>query len=76
MASEKRIRLQSLRSLHIDMAGLAGVHHARNCLAALILHVDQDRRAHRVEVPHVMGNVLEVADVFAAVEVERDKKSV
>jgi hypothetical protein len=63
-----------LAVVHIDMAGLAGVDDGRDGLAALVLGVDQDRGAGRIEVPHVMRNVLEVADVFAGVEIERDQR--
>ena len=38
------------------------------------LHIDQDRRADRVEIPHVMGDILEVAGIFAGIEVERNQR--
>ena len=58
-----------LAVVHVDMPGLAGMHHARNGLAALVLDVDQHGRADRVEIPHIMRDVLEVAGVLAGFEV-------
>ena len=75
MASEKRTRLQSLRVVDIDMAGLAGVQHAlESTLPSLSLTSVMTGGAHRVEIPHVMRDVLEVADVLAGVEVDRDER--
>ena len=55
----------------VDVPGLPAVDHAGDRLAGLILHVDEDGRAHRVQVPHVVSDVLEVALVGARVEVHR-----
>ena len=63
-----------LAVVDVDVAGLAGVDDAGNRVAVLVLHVDQDRRAHRVEIPQVVGDVLEVAGVLAGVEIERDQR--
>ena len=68
------MRLQSFAVMDVDVAGLAAVNDARDDLAVLVLHIDQDRRADRVEIPHVMGDVLEVADILAGVEVERHER--
>ena len=58
----------------IDVAGLAGVQHGRHHFARLVARVDQHRRADVIEVPEVMRNVLEVADVFAGVQIHRDQR--
>src|SRR5262249_31404514 len=59
-----------LAVVHVHMPGLARMDHARDGFAALVPDIDQYGRADRVEIPHVMGNVLEVTDVFAGVEVK------
>src|SRR5262249_35732364 len=63
-----------LAIVYVHVTGLAGVDHARNNLAALVLDVDQNRRADRIQVPHVVGDILEVANVLASVEIERDER--
>jgi hypothetical protein len=55
--------------VNIDVTGLAGMDHARNGLAVLVLHIYQYRRAYSIEIPHIMRNVLGVADVFAGIEI-------
>jgi len=57
----------------VNVAGLAGVNDSRDQLAALVPHVDQHRRADRVEIPDVVRDVLEVADIFASLEIKRDQ---
>jgi hypothetical protein len=76
IASEKRIADQAavLAVMHIDMPSLAGVKDAGDGLAVLVLDVDQHRRADRIEVPYVVGDILEVTDVFSRVEVERNER--
>ncbi len=60
--------------VHIDMTGLTAVDDARNDLAVLVLNIDQDRRADRVKIPNVMGDVLIVAGILAGVEIERHER--
>ena len=68
------MRLQSLRSVDVDVPGLAAVNDGRHDVAVLVLGIDQDRRARVVEIPNVMGDVLEVADIFAGIEIDRDER--
>jgi hypothetical protein len=63
-----------LSIVRVDISGLAGVHYGRDHLAGFVGDREQHRRTNRVEVPHVMRNVLEVANVFAGIQVERDKR--
>ncbi len=58
----------------VDVAGLAGVQDDLGRLAVLAGRLGKHGRRNRVEVPYVMGDILEVADVFAGVEVERDHR--
>ena len=60
--------------MHVDITGLAGVHDGGNHLAGLVGRVDQHGRAYGVEIPDVMGDVLEVADVLARLQIERDER--
>ena len=48
--------------------------HAGDHLAILILHIDQDRRADRVQIPNVMSDVLVMADIFARIEINRHQR--
>ena len=75
IASEKRISLPVLRVVHVDVTGLAAMDDDVDHLAALVLRLGQDRRAHGVEVPHVVRDVLEVPLVRALVEVDGDQTS-
>ena len=63
-----------LAVVDIDVAGLAAVNDAGDRLAVLVLDVDEDRRADGVKIPNVMRNVLEVANVFARIEIKRDER--
>src|SRR5262249_39062251 len=54
--------------------GLARMDDPGNDLPGLVANVDQNRRTGRVEVPDVVGDVLEVADVFAGLEIEGDQR--
>src|SRR6202021_956927 len=63
-----------LAVMNVDMTGLASMDHARDGLAILALHVHQHRRAYSIEIPHVVGDVLEVADIFAGIEGKRNQR--
>ena len=63
-----------LAIVHIDMPGLAGMQHARNGIAVLVLDINQHGGADRVEIPDIVGDILEVADIFAGVEIERHQR--
>ena len=60
--------------VHVDEAGLAAVDDARDHLAVLVAHVDEDRRARGVEVPDIVRDVLVVPLVLAGVEIDRDER--
>src|SRR5262245_54071775 len=53
------------------MAGLAAVEEARDDLAVLVFDINQDRRACSIAVPRLIGDVLEVADILAGIEIDR-----
>ncbi len=57
--------------MHIDMPGLSGMDYPRYHASVAVAHIHQDWRARRVEVPHVMRDVLVVPLVLAGVEVDR-----
>ena len=56
--------------IHVDVASLTGVKDARDRFSALVFDIDQDRRTHRVEVPNVMRDVLEMASKLAGIEID------
>ena len=61
-----------LAIVNVDVTGLAGMDHAGDALAVLASHVHQDGWADGVEIPYIVGNVLEVTDILSGVEIERD----
>src|SRR5262245_45860908 len=60
-----------LAIVNVDMPDLARPYYAGNYVAIIVLNIDQDWRGGWVEIPHVMRNVLEVADIFARIEIKR-----
>ena len=60
--------------MHVDVTGLAAVDRDRDHLAGLVLGFGQDHRADRVQIPHVVGDVLEVGLVGAGVQIDRDDR--
>ena len=56
------------------MAGFATMDHTGNRVPGFVLHVHQDRRAHSVQIPHVMGDVLKMPAVFAGIQIDRDQR--
>ncbi len=59
--------------MDIDEARLPGMDHRGHRRPVLVLGIDQDRRTDRIEIPHVMRDILEVADIFAGIEIDRDQ---
>jgi len=53
------------------MPGLATMQHALDVVAAVILDHGQDWRRDGVEIPYIMGDILEVADIFAGIQIDR-----
>jgi hypothetical protein len=60
-----------LAIVNVDVPDLAGPYHAGNQVAVIVLNVDEDWRGGGVEIPHVMRDVLEVAGIFACIEIKR-----
>ena len=67
-------QLAGVALVDVDVPGLAAVDHDVDHLAVLVLRLGQDRRADGVQVPHVVGDVLEVPLVRAVVQVDRDDR--
>ena len=67
----KADQLPGVALVHVDVAGLAAVNHDIDHLAAGILRLREDRRAYRIEIPYVVGDVLRVPLVGALVQIDR-----
>src|SRR6476620_6452789 len=60
-----------LAAVDEDVSDLVAVDDGGDDVSIRVLGIDQDRRAHGVEIPHVVRDELEVADIFAGVEIDR-----
>src|SRR5262245_12688692 len=63
-----------LAIVNVCLPDLAGTYHAGNHVAMIVLDIDQDRRGGWIEIPHIVRDVLEVAGIFAAIEIKRYKR--
>ena len=56
------------------MTRLTRVQHAGHGVAVVIQYVRQDHRTDRVQVPDIVGNVLEMADVLSGIQINRNQR--
>ena len=60
-----------LRIMNIDMSSLARMEDALNHLSLLVFDRSHERRRHRIEVPQIMRDILEMTYIFAGIEIDR-----
>ena len=60
--------------MDVDMAGFAAMQDARNHFAIFIFNVDKNGWANCIQIPHIMSDILEMADVFTGVQINGNKR--
>src|SRR5512132_652726 len=63
-----------LAVVNVDLPDLAGPDDAGNDFAVVVLNINENRRTRWVEIPHIVRDVLEVADIFAGIEIKRHQR--